>query len=266
MNIQTVTALAALVAAGSLLPAAAASAATQIDADRESTGLATQLLADAASARSALMAGDSATARSDIDEALTARRRMVEISHVKGASNIVPLFTELEDSTVLSPAGRLEHGQTTGVQSVTPVTVRSNDDQYTFVAIDLDKAQSRLDAAKLALQSSDTHAAETALAEVGSDLIETDAVTDVPLLTAREDLALAQQALQAKELPAAAADLHQATASLKTYTAPGHAPDARRMADEIEAAMPLNAQSAPSATAKIDAWWSSVKSWFAQHA
>ena len=263
MNYRTIAAVSALVAAGAIASSGPAIAATPINADRESTGLASQLLGDASAARSALMNDDVATANHDIDEAMAAHDKMLDLNRANGSATIVPIFSDLEDTTVLSP------GKTTkpaaASNAVTPVTVRSNDAQYTYVAIDLNKALARLNAAKTALRNKNTQAAEDSLAAIGTDLIATTDATDVPLLTAREDLALAQQALQAKDMTAASTDLHQASTSLKAYDRPGHSADAQRLANDIQTAMPLTAASAPSTSAKIDAWWSSVKGWFNQH-
>lgn len=264
MKYRTIAALSALLAAGALAGSGPALAATPINADRESTGLASQLLGDANAARSALMNDDVATANHDIDEALTARDKMLDLSHANGPATIVPIFSELEDTAVVTPGDAPK--PVPAATALMPVTIRSNDARYTYVAIDLNKAKARLDAAKMALQNRNMQAAEDSLAAVGTDLIASSDATDVPLLTAREDLALAQQALQNKELPAASTDLRQASASLKSYDRPGHSADAQRLANEIQTTMPLTAQTAPSAAAKIDAWWSSVKSWFNQHA
>ena len=252
------------VAAGALSASAPAIAATPINTDREASGLASQLLQDARTARSALMNDDVATANHDIDEALAARSKMLDLGRADGSATIVPIFSDLEDTAVVSPGGTVKPAA--AATGLTPVTVRSNDAQYTYVAIDLNKALARLDAARTALHNKNTQAAEDSLAAVGTDLIATTDATDVPLLTAREDLALAQQALQAKELTAASTDLHQASTSLKAYDRPGHSADAQRLANDIQTTMPLTVQSAPSTSAKIDAWWSSVKGWFNQHA
>jgi hypothetical protein len=264
MNYRSIAALSTLVAASALAAPGLANAATPMNADRESTGLASQLLQDANAARSALMNDDVATANHDIDEAMNARDKMLDLARGNGSATIVPIFSELEDTTVVSTDGTAKPAPASAV--LAPVTVRSNDAQYTYLAIDLNKAKARLDAAKLALRNKNTQAAEDSLSAIGTDLVASTDATDVPLLTAREDLALAQRALQAKQLTAAAADLHQASTSLKSYDSPGHAADAQRLANDIQTAMPLTPQTAESASAKLDGWWSSVKSWFSQHA
>jgi hypothetical protein len=81
--------------------------------------------------------------------------------------------------------------------------------------------------------------------------------TDLPLLTAREDLALARVALNAKNNQAATADLHEASQALAAYAASGpHAQDAKKLQAEIDA-------TPSSAAQNVDSWWERVKDWFA---
>jgi hypothetical protein len=63
-------------------------------------------------------------------------------------------------------------------------------------------------------------------------LAATAPLTDVPLLTARQDLTLAQRALKSKDLTAASSDLRQASQSLDAYKSSRHSADARRLAAE----------------------------------
>lgn len=264
MNYRTLTALSLFLAA-TALPALAG---TPMSTDRETTGLAWQLLQDADSARSALANDDITTAKRDIDEALAARTRMLDMARPNsGSPSIVPIFSELDDTAIVSPAHAGVAASPAPLASASPgaLTVRANDARYTYLAIDLTKTKSRLDAAKTALHNDNRQAAEDSLAAIGSDLIATTDSTDVPLLTAREDLALAQRAMHAKALPAAAADLRQAAVALNAYSRPEHRADAQRLANEIQNLEPVTTGTASSASAKIEAWWSSVKTWFSQH-
>jgi hypothetical protein len=45
----------------------------------------------------------------------------------------------------------------------------------------------------------------------------------------------------------------------------GHTAAAQQLAADIRAATPLTAQTGTSMSTKIDGWWSSVTTWFAQH-
>ena len=264
MKYRTVAGALAMLMAVSAAPALAN---TQMSADRESTGLARQVLQDADSARSALMNNDTVTAKRDIGEAMAARDKMLQIARPTGSPTIVPIFSELDDAAVITPAGTKKTAKPTvaGSTGSAPVTVRANDARYTYLAIDLTKTKARLDAATTALRNNNRQAAEDSLDAIGTDVIASTDQTDVPLLTASEDLALAQQALHAKELSAVGTDLRQASTALKAYSRPSHLADAQRLANEIQDATPITAASSSSAAAKIDAWWSSLKVWFGRH-
>jgi hypothetical protein len=258
-------ALAMLFAAGLGL-ASRASAAPIDDAARQ-TRLAAQLLQDAASARRAVVDGSVAAADRDIAEALDARAGMAALAKNAGSSAIVPLYAQLDDTTVISQAlERRRSAHATGSGAERPVTVRGNLANLTYVAIDLDKARSRLEAARLALRDHNRQAAEDSLGAIGSDLIVYDDATRVPLLTALQDLELAHRALLADRYGAARLDLRQASEALKTYDASGNGPEARSVAAQIDRSNDLNANDAPTASQKIDAWWESVERWFARSA
>ncbi len=270
MKHKPLVALTLITIAAQVSQASPAFAASQTD-DRAMTKLAAQILSDAATARTALASGKSASSIADIDKALVARERLAETARRNGMTMIVPVYTELDETMVLSNAVKnaAEKGAAVGGKTGTaggPQVVRANDAQLTYVAIDLDKTKSRLDAAKLAVTDKNEQAAEDSLGAVGSDLIQESVVTDVPLLTAREDLSRAQAELKANDRPAATADLRQASKSLVEYTKGGHVKDARILASTIDAQTPLKAQSNASAATKIENWWSSVKDWFVRKA
>jgi ABC-type transport system substrate-binding protein len=193
---------------------------------------------------------------------------MAKSARAKGAAMIVPLYAELDDTTVLSLAVQSPSPSTvpnvasTAAPQLTP---RSNSSQVTYLAIDLDKAKARLDAAKLAIHNHNDQAAKDSLAGIGSDLIQTTVSTDQPLLTVRQDLIQAQSALKANNYPTASADLQQASASLKKYSGTGHSADLQRMEADIDASNPADATHGAGLSGKIDGWWSSVTNWFSQH-
>ena len=235
--------------------------------DRTMTKLAAQILSDAGLARTALVSGKTTSGMTDIDGALSARNKLAKVARRSGMAMIVPVYAELDETAVLSNAVKAtkRNGAPAGKSATAePQTVRGNDAQLTFVAIDLEKAKSHLNAAKLAVTDHNDRAAEDSLAAVGSDLIEDSVITDVPLLTAREDLSRAQAELKVNDRPAATADLRQASKSLSEYTKGGHVEDARMLASTIDAALPLKHQNSSSASTKVENWWSSVKDWFAQ--
>jgi hypothetical protein len=142
--------------------------------------------------------------------------------------------------------------------------VKSNVGQITYLAIDLDKTKSRLNAAKIAIRNKNDQAAEDSLAAVGSNLVAVSVSTDLPLLTAREDLALARLALNAKNSQAASTDLHQVSQALTAYASSGpHAEEAKKLSAEINASTESNTTPSSTSTQNVDSWWERVKDWFA---
>jgi hypothetical protein len=259
MKLNAALTLTAFALAGSsLYVSPAAAAMTQRD-DRAMTKLAAQIISDAQSGHDALVSGKTGASVTDIDNALDARNKLAAMARTDGASMLVPIYAELDETAVLTDALKKARAKTPAM------TVRGNDAQITYLAIDLDKTRARLDAAKTAVSNHNDQAAKDALAAVGSDLVEGSVVTDLPLLTAREDLSRAQAELKSNDSKAAAADLRQASTSLKRYATGDHVKDARILAAEIDSA-PLTTTNDRTASQKIESWWSSVKNWFAQKA
>ena len=263
MNVCNFTAFVALASASLLVHGAAVSAAPIADA-RQTTRRAVDLISDARLARQALVNANDANADTEIDRALAVRETMAKSAQENGPSMIVPLYAELDDSTVLSGAVR-SPGLAAASTAAPALTARSNNRQVTYLAIDLDKAKARLDAAKLAIRNHNDQAARDSLTGIGSDLIQTTISADRPLLTARQNLVQAQSALKVDNYSTASADLKQASASLKKYTGVDHRADLQHMSADIDASNPVDAAQGAGVSGKIDGWWSSVASWFSQH-
>ncbi len=254
-------------AAQPLLAAATTAPTPTVHDEQQMTQLGSQLLQDADHADQALQKNDDNAANKDIDDAMTVRSKLAQQAKADGASMVVPLYADLDDTEYLSTVGKkTTTAKTNGTTSANaanskstplPITVNSNVGQVTYLAVDLDKTNSRLNAAKIAIRNKNDQAAEDSLAAIGTNLVAVSVSTDLPLLTAREDLALARVALNAKNNQAATADLHEASLALAAYAASGpHAQDAKKLQAEIDAT--------PSSAARnVDSWWERVKDWFA---
>jgi hypothetical protein len=253
-----------------LLASAAITTPTVRD-EQQMTQLGSQLLQDANHADQALQKNDDGAANKDIDDAITLRTKLAQDAKADGSSMTVPLYTDLDDTEYLSTVGKKTTSEaatsatTASAKSgAQPLTVQSNVGQVTYLAIDLDKTNSRLNAAKIAIRNKNDQAAEDSLSAIGSNLVAVSVSTDLPLLTAREDLALARTALNAKNNQAATADLHQASQALTAYAASGpRAADARKLSGEIDAAAGAAATPSAVSTQTVDSWWQRVKDWFA---
>jgi len=234
------------------------------------TQLGSQLLQAAYRADEALQKHDEAAANKDLDEAMAVRTKMAQDAKADGDSMMVPLYADLDDTEYLAridktgnPVGTTSPPENSSKRASQPMTVMSNVGQFTYLAIDLDKTNSRLNAAKIAIRNRNEQAAEDSLSAIGSNLVEVSVSTDLPLLTAREDLQLARTALNAKNDREAAVDLHQASQALAAYAASGpHAADAKALSSEIDSAATNTSRPALS-TQTVDSWWERVKGWFA---
>jgi hypothetical protein len=269
MRLHSAATLATIIVAVQVLHVSPAFAATTQRDDREMTNLAAQVISDAQSGREALASGKTSASVTDIDGALVARNKLAGIARSHDMPMVVPVYAELDETAVLTAAAKsnakMRSSLSASNKNASPMTVRNNDAQLTYLAIDLDKAKAHLDAAKAAVDSHNDQAARDSLAAVGSDLVEGSVVTDLPLLTAREDLSRAQAELKSNDSKAASADLRQASKSLARYTTGDHVKDAQLLAAAIDAS-PKETTNDPTASQKIENWWSSVKTWFVQKA
>ena len=260
MKFRTIAAVAGIAAASQLVQATPALA-TSIAKDRQSTDLVVQLLGNAKSARLALMQNDTATATKDMNAAAVARAKLVRVAQENGKSMVVQIYTELDTNAALSDDFMIPRR---GLNATRAGHIHSL--ETTYLAINLDKARTRLDAAQRAVRGGNDQSAETSLAAIRSDLIHGNDAADVPLLAARRELALAQGDISSNQLGAASANLQKASNSLNSYSSVGHGAAVHQLADDIQASMRVNTQSGSAVSTKIDGWWTSVKTWFSQHA
>jgi hypothetical protein len=137
--------------------------------------------------------------------------------------------------------------------------------ETTYFAINLDKARGQLVSAVTAARNGDDQSAERSLAAIRGDLIHGNSAVDVPLLTARRDIALAQLKINSNQPAAASADLQKASQSLKNYSRVAHTAAVHQLAADIHSSIRVNTHNGPSTATKIDGWWASVKTWFSQH-
>jgi hypothetical protein len=269
MKTFQLVALVGIFASQTLVASAAATSPTVRD-EQQMTKLGTQLLQAADRADQALQKRDGPAAIGDIDDAIADRAKLAQEAKADGGAMIVPLYADLDDTEYLSRIGKNRtSGGTASATSTSsgrasaPLTVTSNVGQYTYLAIDLDKTNSRLEAAKTAIRNKNDQAAEDTLSAIGSNLVALSVSTDLPLLTAREDLALGRSALNDNNTRVAEADLHQASQALAAYAASGpHAADAKALSGEIDTAT-ANTTRPTLSTQTVDEWWERVKDWFA---
>ena len=183
---------------------------------------------------------------------------------------MVPLYSEFDESSVLRPLeAKRQGGQQSGAGSSAPINVAHTSGQYTFVGIDLDKAKQRLDAAKTALQNKNLQSADDSLSALQTDLIMETVASDLPLLTARENLGLAKSAVDKKDYKEAQTALKGASSALDRYAneaSAQHVQEAKDLSKAISSYSQSIAQNHSGAAGKIDGWWHQVDNWFTKQA
>src|SRR6185503_14956085 len=111
------------------------------------------------------------------------------------------LYDELDRYSVLGPimaqrnsnSGRSSNtSDASHVATTTHTTVRNVEGEYTSVALDVEAARDHLNMASQALQQGNFQKADEALQAVQDSVVVTTVAADLPLLRARENLALAR--------------------------------------------------------------------------
>lgn len=213
------------------------------------------------------------------------------------SANIVPIYQELEQTSVIGPLeaargssarqgaaersgqtgteqntmaeatqGQSTESQSTGMaeRSGTAPVVKSVEGGYTAVAVDLKMAKDHLLAAKTALQNNQTAQADSALAAVQSGVMLVSVQRDLPLVRARENLALAQQMAQNGNVSAASAPLQAAVNSLEEYqrmnqgTSQNLSQIAQLQQQISSYSSSIQQQDPSQASATIGNWWNEV--------
>jgi hypothetical protein len=238
------------------------------DTSKRLSQQATDLLRHVDEARRAVDAKQTQSAMRHVDQALADRNQLVTLLKDKGQSLIVPLYSEIDDSSVLGPVLSARKGKPQPSTSG-PITVDDASAQYTFVGLDLDKAMSRLDAAKKALENKNPQAASDSLGAIGTDLVVETKEADLPLLAARENLGIAQAAVKHRKYTEATAALKEASIALDTYSKGSgaqHSSDVKDLRSKIDSLSQTVAQNHSNAETTIEGWWHQVDGWFAHAA
>jgi hypothetical protein len=244
------------------------------DTAKQMSQLATRLLQHADQARHALQNNEKQAAVKHIDQALANQSQLASLAKSKGTSLIVPLYTEFDETSTLgSLAAAKKNNEQPNAKKTpntyTPVTVEQASGEFTFVGLDLDKAKTRLDAAKTALHNGNAQAATDSLAAVETDLVRETEQTNFPLLAARENLGIAESAIQNGHSKEAAAALKEASKDLDTFASgnpPRHADQARNLSKTVNSYSQNIGTNHTAAPSKIDGWWHEVDNWFNQPA
>jgi hypothetical protein len=215
-------------------------------------------------ARTAIRAKSITSAQNDLAKAATADLNATYAASAAKHSMIVPVYGELVENSILDSVAKQPHA---AMHGPTHYAVGGNAAQYTFVAVDMKKAGDRISAAQQDLKAGHEPLALAKLNELESNVIIGRVDTDLPLLTAREDFAIARNAAHDGRKAQARAAVKDAAAALDRYASvPGrHASEAHALALELQQIEPTIGNK-PKSENQIAAWWGDVATWFKTHA
>jgi hypothetical protein len=251
-------------------------------------------------ARQAIINKDQHLAQKDVDSA-TNLLKQVEAklpNNKNDKTHVVPIFAELEQTSFLQPvltAKNQNQGQ--GQQSAnsdkanssanktmannsqsnalpqsdqpaqTPEVVNRVEGGYSYIALDVDAAMEHLQAAKQHLANNEPGKADLELARAQQSVDTGSVSTDMPLVRARENLALARDEVSSGKYSQAKAELKAAADALNNYAQDSHAQhakDAKNLMTQIKSQAASMQGSHGIDKQKINAWWNEVANWTGQ--
>lgn len=240
--------------------------------NEEVSRLAARMIMETDMARKAIAANNRTQADQHINNALSLAR---QIKRLEPNKNIIPIYAELESKSVLQPVlearGQTQAAPRTDESQAQPpaegVVVQRTRGQFTFIGIDTANSVKQLEAAKAALDNNNPVAADDALRTVEDNVITAQVSKDMPLLRARQNLALAETYAKQGRSRDASAALNAAASGLASYASSGgtHASEARALEQQVRSYSQKVGQQPPQqAAAQIGDYWNQTTSWFRQ--
>ena len=250
--------------------AADAKTSSTSNTEQKLTQLSTRMLRQIELARQAIAKQDTQTALNHVRQALGDQSQVSSLAKTNGLPTVLPLYSEFDEDSVLGPLASKRNGNQKGNSpSSNTVGVEHAAGQYTFIGIDLDKTKQRLNAAETALNNKNLQSADDSLAAVGNELVMETVESDLPLLTVRGNLGIAESAAKKDHFHEAATALKDASSALDRYSRENprsHGKDAESLSKTIGSYAQSITHNSAGAAAKIDGWWHEVDSWFAKQA
>lgn len=239
-------------------------------------------------ARQSIINKDQSSATQDVQQALDLVDKAGEKLPATGNNNnshVVPIFAELEQTSFLQPVLTAKKESSKGEQqqmasnqnpqsqesampqSDQPPVVKRVEGGYSYTVLDLNAAKEHLQQAKQYLSNNEPAKADLELARAQQS-VDTGSITgDMPLVRARENLALARDEAQNSHYSQAKANLTAASKALTEYgnmSQAKHASDAKNISSQIKSFSGKIANSHQTAQSKIENWWNQVAGWTGQ--
>ena len=233
---------------------------------------AAKMLEHTAHARQAIRSKSRQRAMTHVNEALQAAGK------IQTTAKMIPIYTEFEEVSVIGPlqasrtqtqapteASREAAEQPAASAQRSGEVVRDVEGDFTSVAVDMSQARRHLDAAKTALQSDDLAQADRALQAVQNSVSMESVEADLPLVKARQNLAMALMQARQGQVSNAQAPLREAVNALESYRQmPGaaHTTEAAQLSKDINNFVSTMQQKTQTQTTdQIQQWWNQVADW-----
>ena len=251
-------------------------------------------------ARQAIINKDQHLAEKNVDSAMSLLKQVeAKLPNNKNdKTHVVPIFAELEQTSFLQPvltAKNQNQGQ--GQQSAnsdkansstnktmannsqsnalpqsdqpaqTPEVVNRVEGGYSYIALDVNAAMEHLQAAKQHLANNEPGKADLELARAQQSVDTGSVSTDMPLVRARENLALARDEVSSGKYSQAKAELKAAATALNNYAQDSHAQhakDAKNLMTQIKSQTASTQGSHGIDKQKINTWWNEIANWTGQ--
>lgn len=268
----------------SIAHGATAHSATAMTSSRAATSLhATDMLDAVRRARTAVAHQDGFDARTHIAHALTNIDQVHRSAARAGvpAPDVVPIYAELEQYSVLGPIAMERSGGEAGTYQTPQGLVRSRTEQdgenanqqtsiqdvvsyFTAAGVSLNAARGHLEAARSAVAEGDFTTADQTLAAIEDGVMLTTVITDLPLQEARQNLLLARERSMMDDDPAGTkAALMAASEALTKYEAgeTEYREDSSGLRAEIDEFAESIGDGFSEAGDQIEQWWETTTDW-----
>ena len=236
---------------------------------------AAKMLEETAHARQAIKDKNQQMAVTHVNQALEAAGK------IQTTAGMIPIYTELEQTSVIGPLQAARGAQTpesttasreapapaTAAREQKPggMAVRDVEGGFTSINVDMSEARTHLDAAKTALQDNNLSQADTALQAVQSGVSMMTVEADLPLVKARQNLAMALTHVKQGRMSGAQAPLKAAADALDSYRqmpSAAHSTEAAQLSRDIhDFVSTMKEKTQSQASDQIQQWWNHVADW-----
>ncbi|MBV9503602.1 MAG: YfdX family protein [Acidobacteriia bacterium] len=243
--------------------------------------LASTVLQDTGHARTALKNSDQTGAAQNVKDALAVIGQLQKGNPAGGNSgsnsNMVPIYDEWKQVSIVKPLTTAKQSQDApAIQSAGSLNREAPESahqqvseaagHYTNVSLDLNMAQNRLQAAQSAISEGNVTAADASLKALQDGLTMVTVPANLPLLEARQNLALADNLVRDGRYDGASAALNAAAKALADYAAaqPAKAEPVNAARQEMTSSASSINQNVAEMDSRIHSWWNLVTDWAQQ--